>query len=37
VYFVINGRARHVDINQGFGEVMADLGESAVPGAVVYR
>jgi hypothetical protein len=36
-YFVINGRARHVDINQGFGEVMADLGESAVPGAVVYR
>jgi len=36
-YFVINGRARHVDINQGFGEVMADVGESAVPGAVANR
>jgi len=36
-YFVIDGRARHVDINQGFGEVMADVGESAVPGAVANR
>jgi hypothetical protein len=36
-YFVIAGRARHVDINQGFGEVMADLGPSAVPGAVANR
>jgi hypothetical protein len=36
-YFVIAGRARHVDINQGFGEVMADLGPSAVPGAVSNR
>ena len=36
-YFVIAGRARHVDINQGFGEVMADLGASAVPGAVADR
>jgi hypothetical protein len=36
-YFVIGGRARHVDINQGFGEVMADLGPSAVPGAVANR
>ena len=33
-YFVIGGRARHVEINQGFGEVMVDLGPSAVPGAV---
>jgi hypothetical protein len=36
-YFVIGGRARHVDINQGFSEVMADLGPSAVPGAVANR
>jgi hypothetical protein len=36
-YFVVGGRARHVDINQGFGEVMADLGPSAVPGAVSNR
>jgi hypothetical protein len=36
-YFVIAGRARHVDINQGFGEVMADLGPSAMPGAVSNR
>ena len=36
-YFVINGRARHVDIQQGFGEVMADLGPSALPGAVSNR
>jgi hypothetical protein len=36
-YFVIAGRARHVDINQGFGEVMADLGPSALPGAVANR
>jgi len=36
-YFVISGRARHVDINQGFGEVMADLGPSALPGAVSNR
>jgi hypothetical protein len=36
-YFVINGYARHVDINQGFGEVMADFGGSAVPGAIANR
>lgn len=36
-YFVIAGRARHVDINQGFGEVMADVGDGAVPGAVANR
>ena len=36
-YFVIAGRARHVDINQGFGEVMADLGPGALPGAVSNR
>lgn len=36
-YFVIGGRARHVDINQGFGEVMADFGPSALPGAVSNR
>jgi hypothetical protein len=36
-YFVIGGRARHVDINQGFGEVMADLGPNALPGAVANR
>jgi len=36
-YFVIAGRARHVDINQGFGEIMADVGEGAAPGAVANR
>ena len=36
-YFVVNGRARHVDINQGFGEVMADVGAGALPGAVSNR
>jgi hypothetical protein len=36
-YFVINGNARHVDINQGFGEIMADVGLGAVPGAVANR
>jgi len=36
-YFVIGGRARHVDIQQGFGEIMADLGEGALPGAVANR
>ncbi|OLC55417.1 MAG: hypothetical protein AUH85_09345 [Chloroflexi bacterium 13_1_40CM_4_68_4] len=36
-YFVIAGKARHVDINQGFGEIMADFGPSALPGAVANR
>ncbi|TMB78432.1 MAG: hypothetical protein E6J52_04710 [Chloroflexi bacterium] len=36
-YYVIAGRARHTDINQGFSEVMADLGANALPGAVANR
>jgi len=40
-YYVIDGKARHIDINQGFQEVMADLGEGvgagAAPGAVADR
>lgn len=40
-YYVIEGKARHIDINQGFQEVMADfsagLGAGAVPGAVADR
>jgi hypothetical protein len=40
-YYVIDGKARHIDINQGFQEVMADLGAGvgagAVPGAVADR
>jgi len=36
-YYVIGGQARHIDINQGFVEVMADVGAGAVPGAVADR
>ncbi len=40
-YYVIDGKARHIDINQGFQEVMADfaggVGAGAVPGAVADR
>jgi len=36
-YFVIGGRARHIDIQQGFGEIMADVGDGALPGAVSNR
>jgi hypothetical protein len=40
-YYVIEGKARHIDITQGFQEVMADLGggvgAGAVPGAVADR
>jgi len=36
-YYVIGSKARHIDINQGFQEVMADLGGPVVPGAVSDR
>jgi hypothetical protein len=40
-YYVIEGKARHIDINQGFQEVMADFGAGvfagAAPGAVADR
>ena len=36
-YYVIDGKARHIDISQGFQEVMIDLGGGAVPGAVADR
>ena len=36
-YYVIGGQARHIDINQGFAEVMADVGAGALPGAVADR
>ena len=36
-YYVIGSKVRHIDINQGFQEVMADLGGPVVPGAVSDR
>jgi hypothetical protein len=33
----VGGKARHMDIKQGFAEVMADVGPGAVPGAVADR
>jgi len=36
-YYAVGSQARHVDIEQGFGEVMADVGGRALPGAVADR
>jgi hypothetical protein len=36
-YYAVGSQARHVDIQQGFGELMADVGARALPGAVVDR
>jgi hypothetical protein len=36
-YYVVGSQARHIDVAQGFGEVMADVGAGALPGAVVFR
>jgi len=36
-YYVIEGKARHIDIDQGFQEVMADIGAGAMPGAAADR
>ena len=36
-YYAVGSQARHVDIQQGFGEAMADLGARALPGAVADR
>ena len=36
-YYTVGSQARHVDIEQGFGEMMADLGGRALPGAVADR
>ncbi|HUQ41870.1 MAG TPA: hypothetical protein VM052_05140 [Candidatus Limnocylindrales bacterium] len=36
-YYVIDGKARHIDINQGFQEVMAAIGGGAMAGAVAAR
>ena len=36
-YYAFGSQARHIDIEQGFGEMMADLGGRALPGAVADR
>jgi hypothetical protein len=36
-YYAVGSQARHVDIEQGFGEMMADVGGRALPGAVADR
>ncbi len=36
-YYAVGSQARHIDIEQGFGETMADLGARALPGAVADR
>jgi hypothetical protein len=36
-YYAVGTQARHVDLGQGFGEVMADVGTRALPGAVADR
>jgi hypothetical protein len=36
-YFVINGNARHIDIKQGFQEIMTAIGPGATAGAVAAR
>jgi len=37
VYYTVGSQARHIDIQQGFGEVMIDVGERALSGAVADR
>lgn len=36
-YYAVGSQARHIDIQQGFGEIMADVGGRALPGAVADR
>ncbi|HUG05021.1 MAG TPA: hypothetical protein VMQ78_00600 [Candidatus Limnocylindria bacterium] len=36
-YYAVGSQARHIDIQQGFGEMMADVGGRALPGAVADR
>ena len=36
-YYVFGGAARHLDITQGFAEVMAQVGDGTMPAAVVNR
>lgn len=36
-YYAVGSQARHIDIQQGFGEVMADVGGRALPGGVADR
>jgi hypothetical protein len=34
-YYTMGGTVRHVDLNTGLLETMAEVGEGAIPGAVV--
>jgi hypothetical protein len=34
-YYTMSGTVRHVDLNTGLLETMAEVGEGAIPGAVV--
>jgi hypothetical protein len=36
-FYAVGSEARHIDIQQGFAEVMADVGARALPGAVSDR
>lgn len=36
-YYALGSQARHIDLQQGFSETMADLGGRALPGAVADR
>jgi hypothetical protein len=36
-YYAVGSQARHIDIQQGFSETMADVGGRALPGAVADR
>jgi hypothetical protein len=36
-FYAVGSEARHIDIQQGFAEVMADVGGRATPGAVADR
>ncbi len=36
-YYAVGSQARHIDIQQGFAETMADVGGRALPGAVADR
>ena len=36
-YYAVGSQARHIDIQRGFGEMMADVGRRALPGAVADR
>jgi hypothetical protein len=36
-YYTMNGQARHIDLQQGFEEVMTKVGDNPLPGAVADR